>query len=84
MKTNTVINNADVISSTILMQTGKLEQNELSDTIKKAFIFLQKNRHRLSGNGSYFIDSLQKYYKRNKTLSARQLKSLFEIKDNLC
>lgn len=82
MKTNTVINNADVISSTILMQTGKLEQNELSDTIKQAFILIEKHG-KLSPNGEYFVKSLKKSFARHKSLSERQQKALFEIRNNL-
>lgn len=86
MKTNTVINNADVISSTILMQTGKLEQNELSDTIKRqikqAFILIEKHG-KLSPNGEYFVKSLKKSFARHKSLSERQQKALFEIRNNL-
>ncbi len=48
--------------------------------IKEVFEFLYLNEQQLSLTQISFIKSLKKYYGRNKTLSERQRKVLFEIR----
>jgi hypothetical protein len=51
--------------------------------IKTAFKYLEENKLLLNENSTYFINSLKKYFTRNKTLSERQQKALFEIQNSL-
>ncbi len=55
----------------------------MDQDIKQVFKYIQENDRQLSANCVYFIKSLRKYYDKNKKLSDRQLKSLFEIKENI-
>jgi hypothetical protein len=51
--------------------------------IKQAFRFFDENQERLTENGRHFIRGVKKYYSRNKELSDRQQKALFEIRDKI-
>ena len=49
------------------------------EAIKQTFKFLAENSGRLSDSQLNFVKSLQKYFRKNKQLSERQQKILFEI-----
>lgn len=57
--------------------------NEVKISIKETFRYLDQNGSRISESGWAFILSLKKHFLKNKTLSERQLKALFEIRENL-
>jgi len=48
--------------------------------IKEIFEFMARNSGRLTLGQTEFIMSLQKYYRKHKTLSDRQTAALFEIR----
>ena len=58
------------------------ELQDINKEIKECFKVLEETPNLLSGNSIYFVKSLQKYFKRNKTLSEKQYKILLEIKNS--
>lgn len=51
--------------------------------IKETFDFLYLNEKKMTANQFDFVQSLKKYYAKNKTLSEKQQKTLLEIKKYL-
>jgi hypothetical protein len=49
--------------------------------IKEIFRYLEDNIHKMNPNQVRFIDSLKKYYKRERILSEKQLIVLLEIRN---
>jgi hypothetical protein len=47
--------------------------------IKEAFDFMYLHEKSLNSSQKDFVDSLKKYFNKNKTLSENQQKSLYEI-----
>lgn len=74
-----------------MIQVTEKQMQTSSDTmtseekarVKEAFQYMEQNVSLLSESGRNFIHSLKKYYSKNKILSERQLKALFEIRNNL-
>jgi hypothetical protein len=50
--------------------------------IRETFRQLEQNKGYLSESAASFIAGLRKYFTRNKRLSERQLKALYEIRNN--
>lgn len=66
-----------------MQTTSDTMTTEEKARIKEAFHFLDVNASRISDSGRSFILSLKKQFLKNKTLSEKQKKALFEIKENL-
>ena len=56
---------------------------DTTNDIKETFRYLEQNTELMTESQTILIKSLNKYYKKNKTLSDRQLNVLFDIKKNL-
>jgi hypothetical protein len=51
--------------------------------IKESFRYIEQNISLLTESQATFIKSLNKYFKKNKILSDRQLNVLYDIRNNL-
>lgn len=56
---------------------------EENKRIKEAFRYLEQNNGSLTENGAYFVQSLKKFFARNKILTEKQQKALYEIRDSI-